>query len=414
MPADDVHWVHFTRGNRTLRAFLSTFLAGISAGLIVAYAAYDSRQRRDGDATSASVAAAVIVWLLTLVRWFLSAITHLQFGISQAVMPDVRVPQLSSWDTYAASTSAMLRRPADLTNAVTSSTSISGNDGEGNVVTLKITNDVTEIRTLNARNKCWAFCCFLCTDESAYRVRTSELKFVYSSIASIARAVIQSLAIAIVGIAITLVVTTYVYKAPSRSENDRNAGIGCGVAIVLALLRLLIAICCRKQMIVLGTPLSKPMTPWHRALDALGMLDSKIKYTFRAEFRSLTMSPEETVKAISDAIRAARAKTRAIPGPAPYVDTATGAPKLGDGPTSTIIVTAGGSSVVTLPPVAGTVHLVAAPQPVVMPVVEAVPAAQVGVPSYPPVQVGGTSGAMEVPAKRGADAPPHTGTVVML
>jgi len=312
--SDDVHWVQYTRGNRTRRGFYFTIVAGLAVGLGIAFGAYTEKEREADKATGPAAAGGAITFLVFFTLWFLSAITKVQFGLTDLEMPIVQVPRGSATDTFNEVTSVLTHREADVTNNVIRSGVIKGKDMNDAFVDIIVTSDIAEVRSLSgAQNACEKNVCWLCLDESAYRVRTHDIQFVYSSIESIVPQVIFSFSYLIIGIFISVLLKQYVYTKPKDQEDALQQGVGGSFGV--AILNLIYAFCNRKSVVVIGTPLQKPMTWNARVLDALGYLPPALKYMYFVEFKSLFASPEATVKDIAAAIRMARSKSHPFPPP---------------------------------------------------------------------------------------------------
>jgi len=316
---DDVQWLNYSLGGRTRRGFFAALLLGIGVGLGIAFGAYNGQQRDNGDATGPAAAGGAGTAIIFLIRWYLSAIVNITFGLTHNLYPNVRVPQIGSNDTYESVTKALFRRPVDTSNVITKGGKINGKDVFGNQVELSVTPDITEIKIFQgAKSALEKLICRLCSDQSIYRCRTSDLKFVYSSMASIVNSLIFAVTSGIIGIVVTVLLVPKIKNSPEQIDAAKQQGIG--ISIGICVLIILYAICTRKSVVVLGTPLSKPMPVIMRVLDALGLLDPNQKYLYRVEFVALTFGPEETVKVISNAIRANKAKTKPVEIlPAPIV-----------------------------------------------------------------------------------------------
>jgi hypothetical protein len=312
--SDDVHWVQYTRGNRTRRGFYFTIVAGLAVGLGIAFGAYTEADRSSDKATGPAAAGGAITFLVFFTLWFLSAITKVQFGLTDLEMPIVQVPRSTATDTFNEVTSVLTHREADVTNSVIRTGVIKGKDLNDAFVDILVTSDIAEVRSLSgAQNACEKNVCWLCLDESAYRVRTHDIQFVYSSIESIVPQVIFSFSYLIIGIFISVLLKQYVYTKPKDQEDALQQGVGGSFAV--AILNLIYAFCNRKSVVVIGTPLQKPMSFNARVLDALGYLPPALKYMYFVEFKSLFASPEATVKDIAAAIRMARSKSHPFPPP---------------------------------------------------------------------------------------------------
>ena len=312
--SDDVHWVQYTRGNRTRRGFYFTIVAGLAVGLGIAFGAYTEAERVKEKATGPAAAGGAITFLVFFTLWFLSAITKVQFGLTDLEMPIVQVPRGTATDTFNEVTSVLTRREADVTNTVVRTGVIKGKDMNDAFVDIIVTPDIAEVRALSgAANACEKTVCWLCLDESAYRVRTHDIQFVYSSIESIVPQVIFSISYLIIGIFISVLIKEYSYKNPKDQEEALQNGVGG--SFVVPIIYLIYAFCNRKSVVVIGTPLQKPMSFNARVLDAIGYLPPALKYMYFVEFKSLFSSPEATVKDIAAAIRMARAKSHPFPPP---------------------------------------------------------------------------------------------------
>jgi hypothetical protein len=308
--SDDIHWVQYRRGNRTLRAFLSCFVVAIAIYLLMRFA-INGQQQDDGNGINAAVSAAVGIVMLAL--WYFSAKIFLTFGVTEQEQPSVQVPLLSGTSLFDATSASLARRPVDLaTNVLTvpgllsSGGVITGKSPTGELVELRITPDITEVRTFNSQGPLQKALCFLCTDESTYRTKTRDLQFVYSSIESLVAAIYTSIAVSIVGIAVSIVLCENLYTSADKIQE--NTTTGCAITLAVAALSLLYSYCNRKSSIILGTPLQRMQSPHEKLLDAMGWLPTG-RWMFHLEIRGLSLAPESVVEQVSSAVRSAREST---------------------------------------------------------------------------------------------------------
>ena len=332
--SDDIKWVQYTRGNRSLRGFYACIIAGLAAGLATGFAPRQTTCTRanpyslletctktpsDSDSQTYAIIAGVLVFLFCALIWFLLGKTQLAFGLTATEVPNLQVPRATASELYDAAAGALLRRDADLAPLAGVGV-ISGLDATGNAVELRVSADVAEVRTYDAKSWLQKTVCWLCTNEAAYRCRTSDLAFVFSAIESIVVAAWLSAAIFIVGSAVTVIVATITYAKDDDAqtrERARAIAIGVGISAAIAIVRLLLAMWRRKSVVVLGTPLQRRAPPSVRLLDAMGLVPAPMRYLYFVEFRALGRSPEQTVALIAAAVRAAREKSAPFPPPAP-------------------------------------------------------------------------------------------------
>lgn len=117
--ADDVQYIHYALGGRTRRGFFGAIVVSAIVAAAMAFGNFNEKERDAGDATGPSAGVGGAVLVVLLLRWFLSAHTHVQFGLTEREHPMVRVPQLSSSDIFEDTTKALFRRDVDMQHVLT-------------------------------------------------------------------------------------------------------------------------------------------------------------------------------------------------------------------------------------------------------------------------------------------------------